>query len=82
MNVMPQGLSTLAPRILKPRSATDAELCLVHNKAQVAGLKRAAAAAEKSESGVIWLPATGCLGPWDVVRHVKPGTEWCKIGDV
>lgn len=59
LNVMPPGLSTLAPR--KPRSATDAELCLVQKRA----------AAKKSGSGVIWLPATGCLEPWDPVRHMK-----------
>ena len=62
----PPGLLPLARqlRILAPRSATDEELQLVHSKAQVAGLKRAQAAAESGD-GLVWLPVKGCLETWE-----------------
>jgi len=48
---------------LPSRRATDEELGLVHTKAQIAGLKRAASVAAAMKQ-VIWLPAKGSVETW------------------
>lgn len=57
------GLSGLKLLVLPSRRATDEELGLVHTKAQIAGLKRAASVAAAMKQ-VIWLPAKGSVETW------------------